>query len=245
MRRICTTLLLVLAAWCQAFAHGAEVIVYTSSSSPPLIVGDSGGIYRDMVAYLNRQKLGHTFRLAYIPRKRLQVKVEDGSLDGIVIGMMPDWFGDSAQSRYLWTVPFQQDRFQMVVPVDSRIRAEAPASMRGRTAGLVLGYAYPGIEEWIEQKGLVRSFAPSEETSLEKLTLKRVDSVIVSELVARYYIRRHKLQNKFRMFSLPAVGTERRFLVPQNQRAVYDILAPVIKKIRDDPEWQRMMDNYQ
>lgn len=241
MRRIFTTLL----ALCICTAQAAEVTVYTSSSSPPLIVGDTGGIYRDMITYLNRQDLGYTFKLAYIPRKRLQVKAEDGSIDGIVIGMMPEWFGDNAQSKYLWTAPFQSDRFQMVVPVASQIRLDAPEAMRGRTAGLVLGYAYPGIEDWIEERGLVRSFAPSEETSLEKLTLSRVDSVIVSELVARYYLRQHKLQQKYRMFSLPAVGTERRFLVPHKQRAVYDRLAPVIKKIQSDPAWIRLMANYQ
>jgi polar amino acid transport system substrate-binding protein len=245
MRRFFTTLLVLCLANCLVTAQATEVTVFTSSTSPPLIVGEKGGMYRDMISYLNRQNLGFTFKLAYIPRKRLQVKAEDGSMDGIVIGMMPDWFGDSAQSKYLWTEPFQQDRFQMVVPSKSAIRMDAPHSMRGRTAGLVLGYSYPGIETWINERGLVRSFAPSEETSLEKLTLKRVDSVIVSELVARYYLRKHKLQGQYRMFSLPAVGTERRFLIPHKQKAVHEKLAPVIKKIRDDPEWNRLMSNYQ
>jgi polar amino acid transport system substrate-binding protein len=243
-RRFFSALLALSLATCVAAAQAVEVTVFTSSSSPPLIVGDHGGIYRDMIAYLNRQNLGLTFKLAYIPRKRLQVKVEEDSIDGIVIGMMPAWFGDAAQNKYLWTVPFQQDRFQMVVPIASPIRLEAPLRMRGRTAGLVLGYAYPGIDRWIDQRGMVRSYAPSEETSLEKLTLDRVDSVIVSELVARYYLRTHNLQQKYRMFSLPAVGTERRFLVPFKQRAVYDKLAPVIRKIKDDPEWIRLMNNY-
>jgi polar amino acid transport system substrate-binding protein len=245
MRRFFTTLLALCLLALLAPVQAAEVTVYTSSTSPPLIVGDKGGIYRDMVGYLNRQNLGYTFKLAYIPRKRLQVKVEDGSIDGIVIGMMPDWFGDSAQSKYLWTVPFQQDRFQMIVPAKSPMRSEAPASLRGRTAGLVLGYAYPDIDGWLDQNGMVRSYAPSEETSLEKLVLARVDSVVVSELVARYYIRKHKLHNQFRMFSLPALGTERRFLVPHAQRKVYEKLAPVMKRIKDDPEWNRLMANYQ
>ena len=198
-----------------------------------------------MIGYLNRQKLGYTFKLAYIPRKRMQVKVEDGSIDGIVIGMMPEWFGDQAQSKYLWTEPFQQDRFQMVVPTRSPMRGEAPETLRGHTAGLVLGYAYPGIEEWMKEHRLIASYAPSEETSLEKLTLARVDSVIVSELVARYYIRKNKLHGKYRMFSVPAVGTERRFLMLHSQRKIYNKLAPVIRKIKDDPEWLRLIDNYQ
>jgi hypothetical protein len=72
----------------------------------PLVLPDGSGIYPDMVAYLNRQKLdGLSFKLVYLPRKRLQFK--SGELDGIVIGMMPHWFDDSAEK----------------IPVDRAIRA--------------------------------------------------------------------------------------------------------------------------
>src|SRR5262249_45558474 len=106
MRRLITTVCAVLTLLSVQVSRAETVTVYTSSISAPLMVGESEGIYRDLVAYLNRQKLGITFLLSYLPRKRLQLMVEKGKLDGIVIGMMPQWFNDAQQKRYLWTGSF-------------------------------------------------------------------------------------------------------------------------------------------
>ena len=83
-----------IALMCASLFAGASqaetVAVYTSANFAPLMLDSARGIYPDLIAYLNRKKSGdYTFKLVYLPRKRLQVKLEEGSLDGIVIGMMP------------------------------------------------------------------------------------------------------------------------------------------------------------
>lgn len=224
---------------------GAEVVmVYTSANFAPLVIGDSG-IYPDLVGHLNRQNLpGLTFKLIYLPRKRLQMMVEEDRLDGIVIGMMPHWFNDSTQQKYLWTAPFANDRFVVVSRTASGLDPNAAGSMSGRTIGLVLGYVYPDLDDWIARQGLVRADAAGEEINLEKLRLGRVDCVAVAESVARYYIKTHAGAGKFQLIEAPSRPTERRFLVPHAKAAVFDKLAPAIRKLKDDPAWQRITAKY-
>ncbi|MYM23092.1 transporter substrate-binding domain-containing protein [Duganella sp. FT135W] len=239
--------LLLLAILCTALcgAVRAQVIpVYTSAQVAPLVLPDGGGIYPDMVAYLNRQQLGLTFKLVYLPRKRLQLKVESGQLDGIVIGMMPHWFDDVAQKKYFWTAPFAVDRYMVVLPAGSSYTPGATGMLTGRTLGMVLGYSYPDLEEWMHQQGVLRTDALSDEHNLEKLRLGRLDSVAIAESVLRYYRRKHPADH-FLIYPLPSRQTERRFLVPHKLGTVYDKIAPVLRKAKDDPEWQRAMLHYE
>ena len=124
-------------------AARAEVInVYTSARVAPLWLEDGSGVYADMVDYLNRKKLGDLrFKLIYLPRKRLQLQVESGQLGGIVIGMMPRWFDDAAQKKYLWTAPFALDRYVVVLQPGQAYSPSAPGALAGRSLGMVLGGA--------------------------------------------------------------------------------------------------------
>lgn len=242
--------LFLILAWLGAsimpgYCRAETVTVYTSANFAPLVVGEDSGVYHDMVDYLNRQKLpGLDFKLSYLPRKRLQMMVEENRLDGIVIGMMPHWFDDTAQQKYLWTTPFALDRFVVVTRADSGLKPLVSGAMTGRSVGLVLGYVYPDLDDWIQRAGLVRSDGIGEEANLEKLRMGRVDCVAAAESVVRYYMRTHAAQAAFLLTELPARQTERRFLVPHAKAAVHRQLAPVIRKLKDDPAWQRIMAKY-
>lgn len=244
--RVSLIVVLALFLGCCAIARAEVVNVYTSANFAPLVINNTRGIYIDLVDHLNRQRLGDfTFKLTYLPRKRLQLRLEEGSMDGIVIGMMPQWFDDVAQKKYLWTVPFAIDRFVLVSRIGYGVDPDVKESLTGRTIGLVLGYVYPGIDEWITRHGLVRNHALSEDINLEKLRLGRVDCVVVAESVARYYLKTHALTDKFQLTDLPGQQTERRFLIPHSKAAVYHKLAPVIRNLKDDPVWLRSVGKYQ
>lgn len=238
--KILVVRLTILCALLLAAGVRAEVVnVYTSANFAPLMLADGRGIYPDLVAHLNRKKPGGwTFRLQYMPRKRLQVKLEEGSLDGLVIGLMPEWLADSEQKKYLWTAPFATDRFALVSLASKPVNPEAKGRA-GRTIGITTGYVYPGLDDWFFRSGLQRSGGISDEKNIEKLLLGRVDCVLVSQSMARYFIRMHKLETTLRVYSMPGPGTERRFLVQRKQAAVYVHLAPAIRKLREDPEWRR------
>lgn len=238
------TLLIRFALLCAlllAAGARAEVVnVYTSANFAPLMLGDGRGIYPDLVAHLNRKKPGGlTFRLQFMPRKRLQVKLEEGSLDGIVIGLMPDWVADSAQQKYLWTAPFSSDRFALVSLAADPVDPARTAARTRRTIGVTTGYVYPGLGEWFARSGLQPREGASDEKNIEKLLLGRVDCVIVAESMARYFIRTHQFDTRLHLVAMPGPATERRFLVQHRHAGIYRRLAPAVKKLGADPAWQR------
>jgi polar amino acid transport system substrate-binding protein len=247
MNKLFVRLAILCALLLQGAGARAELVnVYTSANFAPLMLDDGRGIYPDLVAQLNRKKPGgYTFRLLFMPRKRLQVKLEEGSLDGLVIGLMPAWLDDADQKKYLWTVPFATDRYALVSLAAHPVTPEHGAERNGATVGIVAGYVYPGLDDWFFRSRLQRSGGLSDEKNIERLLLGRVDCVIVAESMARYFIRTHKLAATLRVYPMPAAGTERRFLVQRRQRAVYDQLAPAIRQLRDDPAWRRAAAAYE
>jgi polar amino acid transport system substrate-binding protein len=246
IRKLALPLALLGALLLAGGARAQVVTVYTSASFAPLMLADGRGMYPDLIDYLNRRKLGKlTFRLQYMPRKRLQVKLEDGSIDGMVIGMMPEWFDDVEQKKYLWSAPFATDRYALVSLAAKPVSPNAPASLVGASVGVTLGYHYPGIDSWLLTARMVRSEGPSDEKNLEKLLLGRVDCVIVAESMARYFMRAHGMTPKLHLATLVSAPTERRMLAPHNYAAAFDKIAPVIKKLKDDPDWQRIVATYQ
>ena len=238
--------LALLCALLPAPAAAAQVVtVYTSANFAPLMLGDGRGIYPDLVAYLNRQQTGGMrFELVYLPRKRLQVKLDEGSIDGIVIGMMPEWFNDAAQVKYLWTAPFSQDRFVLVSGARRRLDPQAAPTLAGSSVGVTQGYVYPVIDQWLAQNGVLRREGLSEQVNLEKVLLERLDGAVVAESVARYFLRSQRISKRLHFEPLPGPATERRFLVPRAQAAVFDKLAPLVRQLNNDPAWQRIARGY-
>ncbi|MGW8393789.1 substrate-binding periplasmic protein [Pseudoduganella sp. HUAS MS19] len=239
-------LLMLFMAFLAPAARAETVTVYTSANFAPLVIDGTRGIYYEAIDYLNKQATdGTSFRLAYLPRKRLQMRLEDGTLDGIVIGMMPQWFDDVAQKKYLWTTAFAIDHFVLVSRSERPVLPDAHGGLAGKTIGLTLGYVYPAFEEWIQRHGLVRQDAISEEINLEKLRRGRIDCVAVSESAARYFVRQHGLHGSLTFVDLPGRATERRFLVPMGRHDLFDKVAPIVKRMREDPQWLRMTSKYQ
>lgn len=246
MKTYATFVLLLCSLLFASNAHADLVNVYTSANFAPLVLGDGRGIYPDLISHLNRQSPGgHTFKLSYLPRKRLQVKLEEGSLDGVVIGMMPEWLADSDQKKYLWTAPFSADRFTLVSLASRPLDPHDKRALDGATVGITGGYVYPEIDVWFADVRVLRRVGGSDEKNIEKLLLGRVDCVVVAESVARYYMRTHKLSDQMRIFPLPGRATERRFLVQRRDAALFDALAPVARSLKNAPVWRRATAAYE
>ena len=240
-RLVLSCSLLAAAAWARADV----VNVYTGANFAPLMLADGRGLYPDLVAYLNLRKVGgHTYVLRFIPRKRLQVKLEEGTLDGLVIGMMPEWLADPRQTKYLWTAPFDSDRIALLSLAARPVNPQVPRTLHGASVGLTAGYVYPGLESWLAKSRLKASAGMGDEKNIEKLLLGRVDCVLVGEAIARYYIKTHQLQDTLRLYPLPGPVSQRRFMAQRGQKPVYDQLVPAIARLKTDPAWQRIAAAY-
>ena len=246
MNKLVTPLVLACCLLAAAAVRADVVNVYTGANFAPLMLADGRGLYPDLVAYLNQHKVGgHTYVLRFIPRKRLQVKLEEGTLDGLVIGMMPEWLDDPRQTKYLWTAPFDSDRIALLSLAARPVNPQAPRTLDGALVGLTAGYVYPGLEPWLAKSRIKSSAGLGDEKNIEKLLLGRLDCALVGEAIARYYIKTHKLQDKLRLYPMPGPVSERRFMAQRGQKPVYDQLAPAIARLKTDPAWQRIAAAYQ
>lgn len=246
MKTLLIRLLLLCTLLTGAGASAQVVNVYTSADFAPLMLGDGRGIYPDLIEHLNRHKPGGlTFKLSYVPRKRLQVLLEQNAIDGLVIGMMPEWFNDTAQKKYLWSAPFSTDGYVFVSHASKPLRPDTPAALVGATVGVTQGYVYPVVDSWLARSRMQRSEGVSDEKNLENLLEGRVDCVIVAASMARYFIKTHKMAARLNVVPLAGPATERRFLAPPAQKAVFDTITPLVRKLQDDPDWQRAAARYE
>lgn len=245
VKTILTRCLFACALLLAGLARAEVINVYTSANFAPLMLADGRGVYPDLIAHLNKHSGSLQYKLHYLPRKRLQVKLEDGSLAGIVIGMMPEWLNDRDQSKYKWTAPFATDRFALVSLTSNPIDPNRIAVLTGGSIGVTTGYVYPGLERWFSQSRLQRLDGASDEKNIEKLLLGRVDCVIVAESMARYYVRHHHLGARLRIFAMAGQQTERRFLVQQRDARLFEPLNAQVRQLRDDAAWHKIAATYE
>lgn len=90
----------------------SKVDIYTYHDMPPYVINlkERSGLYFDFVNLFNQMNSGYTFNLIYMPRKRLDYRLDQNKLDGIVIGVKPKWFKDASQTRFLWSPVIMQDK---------------------------------------------------------------------------------------------------------------------------------------
>lgn len=245
---LATRLLLSCALFATSLVRAEVVNVYTSANFAPLMLGDGRGLYPDLITRLNQHSAALQnklkYKLYYLPRKRLQVKLEDGSLDGIVIGMMPQWLDDPQQRKYKWTAPFATDRFALVSLGAKPVDPAKPSLLRG-TIGVTASYVYPGLEDWFARAAFTRLDSVSDEVNIEKLLLGQVDCVLVAESMARYFERKHHLGSRLHIVPMPGSQTERRFTVQLRDARLFEPVSEAVRTLKTDPTWRKMAAAYE
>ncbi len=231
----------------SAPAAGAEFILYAYHLKPPYIIDrdKQTGIYYDLARLLGERIDQHTFRVVYLPRRRLEHDLELGRLQGMVIGVNPSWFKDESRTRYLWSPSMLHDEDIVVSRPDAPLAYEGPESLVGKNIGLSLGYYYYGVDELARAGRLTRDDAVNEETSLDKLLRGRVDAAIVTRRTLDYVIgHRPEWQNRFHIARKPHDAFDRMILIPKEYAALAPDVAAVIGPLAHDPEWIRILKKY-
>jgi len=109
----------------------------------------------------------------------------------VEIGCNPAWRQVEADIS-LYTQPFATDSNVIVFRKKERFAVPKPGdkpSSKPRTMGTVIGYVYPDLEQQFKAGTLIREDVTGEKTLLDLLAAKRVDAVIITRLVALYYMK--------------------------------------------------------
>ncbi|MBI3714075.1 MAG: transporter substrate-binding domain-containing protein [Burkholderiales bacterium] len=229
-------------------SYAREVVkVYTYHLKLPLVIDEVAhtGMYFDVLRYFNQHQSDYQYELHYLPRRRLDALVNDGKLDGLVIGVSPLWFGDVNESKYAWTKSFVHDTDEVISLRETAFEFTDPESLLGKKVGLVFGYYYRGVSELAQAGKLKRDDASSEDHHFRKLLAQRIDVAIISRSNYEYVMKiQPEWAARFHVSKIPHDQFERRILLPQHLSKLQHDLNKLIEKMHHDPAWRQQMQTY-
>ncbi|WDE10285.1 substrate-binding periplasmic protein [Thalassomonas haliotis] len=235
---------------CRAFAFTVkqEVRVYIAHQKAPYVTNLSlrQGLYFDLIRQLNSKSENYRFELIYMPRKRLNRNLHEGSLDGIILGVIPLWFKDKARTKYLWSEGIFEDYDDVVSSGDLSFEYQTPKSMIGKNFVGVTGYYYFGLDELVRQQKVKRFDVENEHRLLEMIILKRVDIGIIGHATLRSILADNKGWADKLYFSKNTFSNKfyRRILVPQYYPELFQKLNPLILSVIKSPQWHKLQQAY-
>lgn len=173
-----------LCLWTAAQAGLAETFEVGFYNYPPMMIEDGRrGIYQDILDEL-AELTGDRFDVQYLPYPRIGLLFEDGQLD-IEPGVYPGWTQGRATPG-LFSAPFGKVVDVLVFAPDKAFPVREPEDLRGKSVGMVRGYAYPELAPLIESGQLDRRNGLNEQQLLSMLARSRFDQIIVNKAVAQY-----------------------------------------------------------
>jgi polar amino acid transport system substrate-binding protein len=178
---------LLLCVGCPVGAYAATFSVGFYNYPPMMIEQDKTGIYQDIFDELGRLT-GDTFSVQYYPYPRIGLLFNSGQLD-IEPGVYPGWVqGQSTPG--IFSVPFGKVVDVMMFAPGKAFPVKRPEDLRGKSVGLVRGYAYPDLRALIETGQIDRRNALNEAQLLDMLAKLRFDQIVVNKAIAQYGLAR-------------------------------------------------------
>lgn len=241
-------LLLLLPFLAVAKPQKDTINIYTYHLKPPFIIDqkNQAGLYYDFSNYLNLLQNKYRFKTVFMPKKRIDKYLNKDKLNGILIGVNPKWFNDTAEDKYHWTVSILQDQDEVVSLKSSPITYQGPQSLIGLSLGGVFGFKYVGIDQLTDKKKIKRINTIGDQQILTLIEKKRVDVGIVSGSTIRYLAsNNHNLKSKFYISPQPHYAFERRVLFPKSLIEVFNNINPLLTKPENYYIWSKVLSKYQ
>ena len=242
--------MVLLGVLCCSGAHGRELILYTYHDKPPYYFHADGsgknvlGIYTDLATYLNARQGQYSVRVQLLPRLRLQASLEQGLMDGGVIGGHPPWFQDKEQTRYLWTAPFMLDMDVVVVQRDRPFAYKHPEDLTGKRLSLPRGLYFWGVTELIGQGRIDADETSSDIQNLQKVALERADATITSILTYKHLMKHLFCEDELIYLQLPHDRFDRRIFFPKGREDYYQVINPLLQDILECDVWLGVLEKY-
>lgn len=152
---------------------------------PMMIESDGSGIYQDILDEISKLT-GDTFNVRYYPYPRISLLFNQGKLD-IEPGVYPGWV-KSQPVPGVFSIVFGKVDDALVFSPGKAFAVNSPNDLRGRSVGMVRGYAYPDLKSLIAEGLLDRRDALNEALLLKMLAAGRFDQIIINKAVAQYSI---------------------------------------------------------
>jgi len=227
----------------ESSATTRVITAYSYHLKPPYIIDEKveSGLYFDLLTLLSDDEI--QYQLAYMPRKRINKLLEHDDLNGVIIGVSPHWFSDRGRTKYLWTVPFIEDRDEIIshaqAPFEFRIHA-----LTGRTMAGVRGLFYVGLNKATTSGRLERFDTESEEQIIDMIHHQRVDFGVVSRSTLDFLRDKNSYVDGIHISTIPHETYLRHLLVPRKLDKVEAHLSHKLESELKSQAWRNVLDKY-
>ena len=236
--------MLLLPALALRCAHAAETVQLATyyDYAPWFVPGQpSAGLNARLARKLNSMSAGrYRYESVYIPRRRLDVLLQQGKLTVVVPWVHPRFFGDPGRTRYFWTGPLMEDESLVVSPRAAPLEYDGPDSLRGKRFGAPGGHRFPDLEPMIAAGEITRIDVPQIKNALQMIVSnRRLDFTIVDRSTLDA-LRNDPFMNPalLHVSSRPRTASyERGMLVPLAQPELYRFLQGALAVLRSDRTW--------
>lgn len=234
-----------------ASEHAVEeleaVYLYTYHNKPPFVVNlkERKGLFYDLADYLSARDVKNDYQTVYIPRKRLDRMIESESLDGVVIGVSPEWFSDAGKTQYYWFSGIYPDKDEFVSLKAKPFEYAGLKSFDQKVVAGVAGYYYFGINEAVSRKHLKRVDTIGERQVLELIAKGRADFGIVSQSVFKYLKSVSNLPDIYHLSERPHDVFTRSAFTLKNKGSQLKTLQVLLKNLQQDPQWKQILSQYE
>lgn len=200
------------------------------------------GLYPAFVELLNQSQRQWKLTLKYLPRKRLQLQLDQNRLNGAVIGVNPLWFADKNQDKHLWTEHFMNDQDVIAVRGDSKIKYRALEDLQGLRFAVPRGWYFVGISEMIDQNRIQRFETSSDIQNLKLIVQGRVDATVVSFPTLLYFQAHMLPPNALKSLPKPHSQYQRRLLFPRtHSKAFLELSEPILEAV-NSKAWRKVLE---
>ncbi|WP_461209062.1 substrate-binding periplasmic protein [Desulfocurvus sp. DL9XJH121] len=176
--------------------------------APPFYVTDGAslktGLFVDFLRAFEAAYPNYHIKRVVLPRKRIDHALRKGAVDAFALNS-PLFVPLGDRERYAFSLPLVRSCDHVAVRPGAEFEYQGPASLKGRTLGLVLGNGYGPLEPFMNE-GLFRvERAQGEFRLLRMLDSGYLDAAVLNGHTARSAMRRNGMLEDSVVFLDPPV----------------------------------------
>ncbi|ELX12222.1 extracellular solute-binding protein family 3 domain-containing protein [Janthinobacterium sp. HH01] len=221
-------------------APAAESVpLYVYYADPTFAAGTPDSLTDKMAVWLTQRSNGrYHFIATQLPRRRLELMMEQPAWPGVVAWANPRWFTASA-ARQSWSRYYMVDANLVASLRSAPLDYVDDSSLYGHSIGTVQGYTYKNLEPLLRDGKLARDDADSEARNLLKLQQRRVSvAFLQASSLPRFHRQFANLDHWLYLSPKPRTVFERAFFTAPNQPELLDFLNRQVDALIADKPWQ-------
>ncbi|MES2127043.1 MAG: transporter substrate-binding domain-containing protein [Pseudomonadota bacterium] len=239
--RLACALCLALVATC---AGAVDIIpLYVIYEGAPFAPDQPGSLSDKLATNLNEQAKGrYLFVPTALPRKRVEVLMDDPNWRGVVAWVNPEFFGDRSHTKYLWSAPLYTDSNLVLSRRGSPVDYKTPLSLRGLRVGTIDSFRHPDLEPLFAGGGSMRADVHARSQNMFKLRAGRIDAVLMQASAMAQLRRDHPDLEQWAHIARQPQAVYQRHLLVSNDLALYGLINHMLADMQREPAWKQLAD---